>query len=45
MENIAFLSRHEFNPTYGGIERVTDLLAKELLRRGIRFIISCWLKM
>lgn len=32
--NIVFIFRMLFNPTTGGIERVTDLLCRELLRRG-----------
>lgn len=32
--NIAFVSRHEFNPQRGGIERVTDTLIKEFLING-----------
>ena len=31
---IAFISRHEFNPIKGGIERVTDTLIKEFLING-----------
>ena len=32
--NILFVSDQPFNPAYGGIERVTDLIVRELLRRG-----------
>ncbi len=32
--NILFVSDQPFNPVYGGIERVTDLIVRELLRRG-----------
>lgn len=31
---ILFVSDQPFNPAYGGIERVTDLIVRELLRRG-----------
>lgn len=32
--NILFVNNIPFNPIAGGIERVTDILAKELIRRG-----------
>ena len=32
--NILFLNNIPFNPTLGGIERVTDILTKELLKKG-----------
>lgn len=32
--NILFVNNNPFNPMAGGIERVTDILAKELLNRG-----------
>ena len=32
--NIAFVGKHPFNPYMGGVERVTDILAKEFIRRG-----------
>lgn len=31
---ILFVNDQPFNPAYGGIERVTDIIVKELLRRG-----------
>ena len=33
--NVLFVNDIPFNPKYGGIERVTDLLAKEFISRGI----------
>ena len=32
--NLLFFNDIPCNPSYGGIERVTDLIVKELLRRG-----------
>lgn len=32
--NILFYSRHTFDPQFGGIERVSDILATELAHRG-----------
>ena len=32
--NILFVNDIPFNPTLGGIERVTDILAKFLIKRG-----------
>ena len=32
--NIAFVGRYPFNPYMGGVERVTDILAREFIRRG-----------
>lgn len=32
--NILFVNQTPFNPSYGGVERVTDLLTKELFKRG-----------
>lgn len=34
--NILFLNSIPFNPTLGGIERVTDILTKELLKKGYK---------
>lgn len=39
--NILFVNNIPFNPTAGGIERVTDILAKELLRRGHHVFYLC----
>ena len=32
--NIAFIYFRPFVPEYGGVERVTDILAKELIKKG-----------
>ena len=32
--NILFVNKIPFNPIAGGLERVTDILAKELVKRG-----------
>ncbi len=39
--NILFISNNPFNPALGGIERVTDTLAKELLKRGHHVFYLC----
>lgn len=39
--NILFVNDIPFNPIGGGIERVTDVLAKELLRRGYTVSYLC----
>ena len=39
--NILFVNDSPFNPIVGGLERVTDILAKELLRRGYKVYYLC----
>lgn len=39
--NILFVSDNIFNPICGGIERVTDILAKELRKSGYRVFYLC----
>lgn len=39
--NIAFVGKHPFNPYMGGVERVTDILAKEFIRRGYNVWYLC----
>lgn len=39
--NILFVNEIPMNPTCGGIERVTDILAKELIRRGYNVVYLC----
>lgn len=39
--NILFVNNIPFNPVAGGIERVTDILAKELSRRGHKIFYLC----
>lgn len=39
--NILFVIPGSFNPSLGGVERVTDLLAKELLRRNHKVFFLC----
>lgn len=38
---ILFVNNIPFNPAYGGIERVTDILAKELKERGYQVFYLC----
>lgn len=39
--NLLFVNNIPFNPVAGGIERVTDILAKELSRRGYNIFYLC----
>ena len=39
--NILFVSYKPFNPSFGGIERVTDILTKALLERGHQVYYLC----
>ena len=39
--NILFVSDNIFNPILGGIERVTDILAKELRKTGHHIFYLC----
>lgn len=39
--NILFVGRIPFNPSLGGVERVSDILAKEFIRRGHRVFYLC----
>lgn len=39
--NMLFVNNIPFNPVAGGIERVTDILAKELVRRGYNIFYLC----
>ena len=39
--NILFVNEIPMNPTCGGIERVTDLLSRELIRRGYNVVCLC----
>ena len=38
---LLFVNNIPFNPIAGGIERVTDVLAKELIKRGHRVYYLC----
>lgn len=39
--NILFVNEIPMNPTCGGIERVSDILSKELIRRGYNVVYLC----
>lgn len=41
MLNIVFVGRYPFNPYLGGVERVTDILAKEFILRGYNVWYLC----
>ena len=39
--NILFVNNIPFNPIGGGVERVTDILTKELVKRGYTIYYLC----
>ena len=39
--NILFVNNNPFNPVLGGIERVTDVLTKEFIKRGYNIFYLC----
>lgn len=42
MKNILFVSTIPFNPSFGGVERVTDKLCRELLKLGYNCFYLCY---